>query len=388
MNLQSLVLCSDEKIVRVLRRVLNDLEIAMEHCSDPEVAGLKLSRRRFEAVIVDCQNPAVAGQILKAARNAPSNKNAVAVALIDGQSDVRSAFELGAHFVLYKPISAERAKSSFRAARALMKCERRRAGRVPVAMPVMYQFKTSDSIELERTVSSDLSEDGIGVRLAHRHHDRGPMRLQFKLPGSKELIEAEAELAWENPNGQAGIRFLDLPAATREQLKSWLKANSPDAGEDDPPARCKLTDLSLGGCYLETPSPFPMRARVELSMRVGELQLHATGLVRVMHPDVGMGVAFIQRTPEQRQEVEKFIHTLMESNGAIPELLVEPEGLESISPAAVEEMAEGLKAESNEDPLLELFEHKADLPTAEFLNELRKQRRSESVDEPETILPA
>jgi len=30
MNLQALVLCSDEKIVRVLRRVLNDLEIAVE----------------------------------------------------------------------------------------------------------------------------------------------------------------------------------------------------------------------------------------------------------------------------------------------------------------------------------------------------------------------
>jgi hypothetical protein len=101
-----------------------------------------------------------------------------------------------------------------------------------------------------------------------------------------------------------------------------------------------------------------------------------------------MGVAFIQRTPEQHQEVEKFIHTLMESNGAIPELLVEPEGLESISPPVVEELAEGLKVDSVEDPLLELFEHKADLPTADFLNELRKQRRSESVDEPETILPA
>jgi len=387
MNLQSLVLCSDERIVRVLRRVLNDLEISMEHCSDPEVAGLKLSRRRFEAVIVDCQNPQMAGQILKAARNAPSNKNAVAVALIDSQSDVRSAFELGAHFVLYKPISAERAKSSFRAARALMKCERRRAARIPVEMPIMYKFKSSDGTGLERTVSSDLSEDGIGVRLNRRHRDRGPMHLQFKLPGTKALIEAEAELAWENPNGQAGIRFLDLPAAPRQELKSWLKANSPEPEEDDPPARCKLTDLSLGGCYLETASPFPAQARVALSMRVGELQVHATGLVRVMHPDVGMGVAFIQRTPEQRQEVEKFIHTLMESNGAIPELLVEPEGLEPISPTALQEVAEGLKAESADDPLLELFEHKANLPTADFLNELHKQRRSESVDEPETILP-
>jgi len=78
---------------------------------------------------------------------------------------------------------------------------------------------------------------------------------------------------------------------------------------------------------------------------------------------------------------------LMESKGAIPELFVEPEGLELVSPDALEEMAEGLNAESAEDPLLELFEHKANLPTAEFLDELRKQRRSESVDDPETILP-
>src|SRR5438270_857553 len=217
MNLQALLLCSDDKIVRVLRRVLNDLEIAVEHCADSEIAVQKLSRRRFEAVIVDCDDPETASQILKAARSAPSNKKAVAVAIINSQSDVRSAFELGAHFVLYKPISAERAKSSFRAARALMKCERRRASRIPVEMPVMYRFKSNgENSSLERTVSSDLSEDGIGVRLARRHHDRGPMHLQFKLPGSNRLIEADAELAWENPNGQAGIRFsAELPMSTR-----------------------------------------------------------------------------------------------------------------------------------------------------------------------------
>lgn len=385
MNLQALVLCSDDKIVRVLRRVLNDLEIAVEHCDDTDVAVQKLSRRRFEAVIVDCDDPEIASQILKAARSAPSNKKAVAVALINGQSDVRSAFELGAHFVLYKPISAERAKSSFRAARALMKCERRRASRIPVEMPVMYSYaKNGPGGTVERTVSSDLSEDGIGVRLARRHRDQGPMHLQFKLPGSNRLIEAEAELAWENPNGQAGIRFLDLPPQTRQALKAWLKANSPDSEEQDPPAHCKLTDLSLGGCYLETPSPFPVRARVELSMRVGELEVHASGLVRVMHPDVGMGVVFIQKTDEQRQQVEKFIQALMDSNGVIPELLVEPDGLEPPGSPLTRETA----VSENEDPLLDLFYNKSHLPTMEFIKELRKQRRSDSVEESESTLPA
>jgi hypothetical protein len=31
---------------------------------------------------------------------------------------------------------------------------------------------------------------------------------------------------------------------------------------------CKLTDLCLGGCYLETGSPFPLRTRIILSMQV------------------------------------------------------------------------------------------------------------------------
>jgi DNA-binding response OmpR family regulator len=367
MDLQSLVLCSDEKIVHVLRRVLRDLDIAAEHCADPEVAIQKLSRQRFEAVIVDCNDSESAGRVLKAAHDAPTNKKAVAVAIIDEQRHVRNAFEMGANFVLYKPISAERAIAGFRAARALMKRERRRAERIPVKMPVMYIFKNSGGV-LQRTVSCDLGEDGIGVRLTRNRFDRGPVHLQFSLPNSHCLIKVESELAWEKPNGQAGMRFIDLPSAGRQAIKAWLRAQLPNA-EEDPPSRCKLTDLSLGACYLETPSPFPVRARLELRMRVRELEVQASGVVRVMHPDVGMGVVFIQKTEEQRKEVESFIHTLTENHGAVPELLVEPDGLEPY----IKELFHTVNTDTD-DPLLDLFRTKAYLPTEEFLNELHAQR--------------
>ena len=93
MSLQALVFCADEKVVRVLRRVLSELEIGMELCPDAESAIHKLTRRRFEAVIVDCADPRTASRVLRSARSAPCNKRAVAVAIVGAQTDARQRSE-------------------------------------------------------------------------------------------------------------------------------------------------------------------------------------------------------------------------------------------------------------------------------------------------------
>ena len=56
--------------------------------------------------------------------------------------------------------------------------------------------------------------------------------------------------------------------------------------------QCKLTDLSLGGCYVQTESPFPQSSAVDLCLRAPAMEIHAEGLVRVMHPGQGMGIEF------------------------------------------------------------------------------------------------
>ncbi len=369
MSLKCLLLCSDDKIVRVLRRVLSDLEIAVEHCTEADSAVRKLTRQRFEAVIVDCTDEKIASMVLRSARSAPCNKRAVAVAIVDGQKALRSAFELGAHFVLYKPVSSERAKASFRAARALMKVERRRNTRVPIEIPVALIAKDGEG--KQNAVSTDLSEGGMALQRIRRPHNSTGMRVIFTLPGTQFEIDCQGEFAWENAGRQSGVRFLDLPSAAREQLNAWLKRHSPEMETDDPPVSCKLTDLSLGGCYLEMASPFPVRTRLVLSMKVGQLEVEADGMVRVMHPEVGMGVELTQHTPQQREQVEKFIQALMNSNGALPELMVKPEGIDNSDGAlAVREKSN----EEIEDPLLDLFRIKSELTTDEFQIELRKQR--------------
>jgi len=368
MSLQALVFCSDEKVVRVLRRVLSELEIGIEQCTEAESAIHKLTRRRFEAVIVDCANQRTASRVLRSARSAPCNKRAVAVAIVNGQTGLGGAFDLGAHFVLYQPLSPERAKTSFRAARALMKRERRRNARVPIETPVTIQV--NDGAGQLRAVTTDLGEGGIAIQLAHRPKNLGSVAIQLPLPGTEHIIECTGEVAWENPGRQLGLRFADLTPEMRDRLKAWLESRAPEFEEDDPPAPCKLTDLSLGGCYLETGSPFPVRTRIILSMQIGGAQIRAEGAVLVMHPEVGMGVEFSQTTEQQREHVEKFIQALTNTNGALPELLVAPEGLDTGEPVKAVKTAG-----ATEDPLLELFRKKGNFTPEAFQIELCQQRR-------------
>ncbi|MFZ0771057.1 MAG: PilZ domain-containing protein [Candidatus Sulfotelmatobacter sp.] len=368
MTLKSLLLCADEKIGRVLRRTLGDLDISVEHCTSAETALRHLTRDRFEAIIVDCAGPGAA-DVLRGARTAPCNKRAIAVAILDPATGLRSAFEIGAHFILYKPVTAERAKSSFRAARALMKRERRRNSRVSVHLPV--EMVSAGSETRFKANTTDLGEGGLAVSLPRRSKPHGRWKLSFALPGSPTPLEVSAEFAWEGSGTQVGLRFVEPSPEVARQLREWLSRNSPEGEKDDPPVRCQLTDLSLRGCYVDLTSPFPVSTRVTLSMRASGVELRSEGVVRVMHPDKGMGVEFTQTTPEHRKLLEKFLGCLTENPETLPELLVEPEGLETETAQTSRTASESCDAD---DPLLDLFRNHATLAADSFLAELRKQR--------------
>jgi c-di-GMP-binding flagellar brake protein YcgR len=364
MSLKALVLCSDEKIVRVLRRTLGDLDISVELCLDADIALRKLTRQRYEAIVVDCSG-GHSEEVLRSARTAACNKHAVAVAVVEPIVGLKAVFEIGAHFVLYKPVTMERAKSSFRAARALMKSERRRNARVAVEIPVVMRNLSGGTNMKVTTV--DLSEGGIAIHLPEGRRPTGRWQLVFTLPGSNAPLEIPAALAWEGSRSQAGVRFQHVPPETARVLREWLNRNSPDIEQDDPPIRCQLTDLSLGGCYLELLSPFPPSSRVTLSMRAGEMEVRVQGVVRVMHPDKGMGVEFTQSTPQHRQAVADLLRLLTENRNLLPELVVEPEGLE------ISDNEPRTRTSDTDDPLLQLFSSE-NLSVEEFLEALRRQR--------------
>jgi hypothetical protein len=109
-------------------------------------------------------------------------------------------------------------------------------------------------------------------------------------------------------------------------------------------------------------------------MSAAEAELRIEGIVRVMHPEFGMGVEFTQRAGAQKEKVEKFIQTLVGNNGVIPNLMVQPESLDISDESHAMPLAPG----EPEDPLLDLFLRKSNLPHQAFQLELGKQRGSNS----------
>src|SRR5580704_6848113 len=189
MYLKSLLLSSDEKTIRVLRRVLSDLEIDIEYCSVADDALRRITRQRFEAIIVDGSNPQEAGNILKAAKAAPVNNRALAIVLVESPVGLKGGFEMGAHFVLHKPLAVERAKSSFRAVRALMKRERRLQLRIAVQIPVECQGANHYKA---RTL--DLCEGGMALQFSRRVTNENTLRFSLELPGMAAKLEIVGEL--------------------------------------------------------------------------------------------------------------------------------------------------------------------------------------------------
>lgn len=374
MNLQALLVSSDDAAADVLGRVLSSFDIAMDRSSDPDTTLSRMQQQKFDALIVDFDNSEAAEAVLQHAKQLGSAP--VSIALVADTEKVRAILSGGAHFVLYKPVTEEAAKAGLRAVAALLSRERRRAFRVPVQAPVEITLPDARKVD---GILLDLSETGMDVLTAEAQVGGSLLGFHFQVPDGALEMEGHGQVAWANANGQTGVQFLDLSESLAAGLKAWVRAAAAASGSaaDEAVPHCKLTDLSLGGCYVETNAPFPERALVDFCLKTKELEVHTEGMVRVMHPGLGMGVEFPSRTLEQRQQVGSLIDFLRSSPDAMPELSISPRAL--VADITQFEPADkpANSGDEMEDPLVELLRRGAALQQEDFLAELQHQRNPE-----------
>jgi len=358
MDLRVLLVCPDQDSANLLTLILPEMGMVAEPTPSISRGLEQLDGQRFDAIILDYRSDASSQEFLTRWRQSSKNRDTMLIAIVDGEFNARPAFGMGANFVLYRPLSAERTRVSLRAARGLMRRERRRAPRTPVNSLASLAYPGAG--ELSATLT-DLSDSGTSLTTANRLPPACKVYFEFALPGQQQLVRLSGEVAWQDSSGRTGVRFLDVPQASRRLMQAWLQQHSssqtpaqaarasttapavdqksarPKAGltqassggnrrgerrlackigaevyrlGTNVPNRCTLSDISEGGCYVEMPSPLVGQSGVEILVRTSDMKLKIRGQVLATHPGFGMGVRFTFRDSAEREEILRLLAVL------------------------------------------------------------------------------
>ncbi|HET9308199.1 MAG TPA: PilZ domain-containing protein [Candidatus Sulfotelmatobacter sp.] len=243
MTLSALLVCLDKKAAEVLQRVLKELSIRVEACPDFARAGVRAAQVRFDVIIVDGSSAEITG-LLRETRLSRKNDATLAVAVVPTQESIRDLFTLGVNFVLYKPVAYERALSSLRAARAVMRKEKRKTARAAVHTHATVDYA---NVQQEKATLVDLAHNGMAVLFGNRLPPTSKVYFQFKLPGQATSVRLSGQVMWQDWNGRAGVQFVDVPKASRRLLDEFLGAN---VNQQAPPP--ELPDVTV---EMEEPLP-------------------------------------------------------------------------------------------------------------------------------------
>ena len=225
MTLSSLLVCADESSLPVLRSVLQELNIRVELCADPVRAGVRLAQEQFDLLILDCKNQADVIALLDESHASRTSGATLAVVVVPGQESIREMFSLGVNFVVYKPVSYERALSSLRAAQAVLIRDKRRKARAAVHTQATVDYAGGEQV---KATLVDLAEEGMAVNFGKRLPPTCKVYFQFQLPGQKATVRLSGQVVWQEWNGRAGVQFVDVPQSSRKLLTEWLQANLTD----------------------------------------------------------------------------------------------------------------------------------------------------------------
>ncbi|HET6178074.1 MAG TPA: response regulator [Candidatus Sulfotelmatobacter sp.] len=237
MTLTALLVCADEAAAQVLRRVLEELSINVESCPDFVRAAVRLAQDRFDVVIVDGASNADVISLLRETRMSRLNDATLAVAVVAGQDTIREMFSMGVNFVLYKPVAYDRALSSLRAARAVMRKEKRKNARATVHAHATIDYA---NVQQEKATLVDLAQEGMAVQFGKKLPPTSKVYFLFKLPGQSASIRLSGQVVWQDWNGRAGVQFVDVPKTSRKLLTEFLSVSLPAESQQE-----RLPDVTV-----------------------------------------------------------------------------------------------------------------------------------------------
>jgi CheY-like chemotaxis protein len=225
MALESLLVTTDSAASGVVHGSLRQLEIHVMQLDSAQEAAALLLRRKFDAVVADCDDLPGGGELLPQLRRGTSNRSSIVFALVNGGTPASRAFEAGANFVLEKPLDAGRSARNFGAALHLMRREHRRYFRLDVNLAVNVDFGNGIAGQF---TALNLSKGGLALA-ACRLPAGAQAKVSFTLPDDY-VIACDAEVAWSSNERRTGLRLLSMGEGARGHLCEFIE-RAADAAE-------------------------------------------------------------------------------------------------------------------------------------------------------------
>jgi CheY-like chemotaxis protein len=221
MGLDCLVVTCDPTLLGQIRANFSARGASLDLRQDAASAVELASRRHWDGLIIDCDDVAGGTEALVNMRSSRSNQQTLIVAVLNGSTSAETALDLGANFVLCKPIEESRLRGVLDIALPKMEREHRRYFRYDIDLPVRFQNHLGQSFS---TKMKNVSEGGMAIRLVDPVHLKGVVPVDFDIPSIEpQAFHAKADIVWSDSFAM-GLRFLHIEKGCEEALQSWLSS--------------------------------------------------------------------------------------------------------------------------------------------------------------------
>jgi PilZ domain len=113
--------------------------------------------------------------------------------------------------------------------------------------------------------------------------------------------------ATKGPSPKAGVR--DRRYAIRYPFAADVELIDLETGAQ---AAGVTSDISLGGCFICTSKPFPLKSRVRVTLSRKGQTVKGLAVVRIVKPRIGMGIEFIDVESACQDVLSKWIDQMRE----------------------------------------------------------------------------
>jgi PilZ domain len=122
------------------------------------------------------------------------------------------------------------------------------------------------------------------------------------------------EIVWDFPLPEAGPEDVVRARAISER-REYPRSRCSLSVELHPAtaetrAWGRVADISLGGCFVEMPSPFKEGTQVRLALWIQDKKIWALGKVAASRAGSGVGIQFLEMKEEDRTELKRFVDGL------------------------------------------------------------------------------